>query len=61
VAAGAQLAGTLRPGQARIAVLAALLAAEDPTAAAAALRRILGTAPQALPASELYLVERVGK
>lgn len=78
-AAGALLAGTLRPGQARIAVLAALLAAADPAVGGAAdsssaadldgaagraatiLRGILETAPQALPASELYLVDRVGK
>lgn len=89
VAGGAQLAGTLRPGQARIAVLAALLSATTPAAAPAsrdasaadaggapvpapvpvpdpvvarhALERILAAAPQNLPASELYLVDRVGK
>jgi L-asparaginase len=89
VAGGAQLAGTLRPGQTRIAVLAALLSATTPAAAPAsrdasaadaggapvpapvpvpdpvvarhALERILAAAPQNLPASELYLVDRVGK
>ncbi|MFC4035433.1 asparaginase [Streptomyces polygonati] len=61
VAAGALLAGTLRPGQARIAILAALLAGGGPEAAESTLRRILDSTPQALPPSELYLVERVGK
>ncbi|HEY3478587.1 MAG TPA: hypothetical protein VGL02_06755, partial [Streptomyces sp.] len=93
VAAGALLAGTLRPGQARIALLASLLAtgatpaarAAVPAAAAGAalgtaeaagaapgatgagdaasvvLRRVLEAAPQAIPASELYLVDGVGK
>lgn len=42
--AGAVLAGTLRAGQARIAVLSALLAAESPEGRAAALRRIVGAA-----------------
>lgn len=68
VAAGALLAGTLKSGQARIAVLAALLAAQAPgqtpgdeLTADAALRRILETAPQALRTSELYLVDGVGQ
>jgi L-asparaginase len=39
--AGAVLAGTLRAGQARIAVLAALLTAESPEGRTAALRRIV--------------------
>ncbi|MBM9508351.1 asparaginase [Actinacidiphila acididurans] len=76
VAAGAQLAGALRPGQARIAVLASLLAADALSGAAAGsdaedaedadtdaeavLRQVLGTPGQALPASELYLVDGVG-
>jgi L-asparaginase len=76
-AAGARLAGTLRPGQARIAVLASLLAARGTTgtadsgagvpggAAEAArageiLDRVLRATPQALPVSELYLVDGVG-
>ncbi|MFC4516625.1 asparaginase [Streptomyces ehimensis] len=42
VAGGAVLTGTLRAGQARIAVLAATLAATDPAARAEALRRALG-------------------
>ncbi|MFJ2631262.1 asparaginase [Streptomyces sp. NPDC087422] len=78
VAAGGLLAGTLRPGQTRIAVLATLLSLTSPSSdlsrlpseqdgrsgtgtATAALRRILEAAPQALPASELYLVDGVGK
>jgi L-asparaginase len=58
-AAGALLTGTLKPGQARIAVLAALLAGEG-AQADAGLRRILEAAPKAAPASELYLVDGVG-
>jgi L-asparaginase len=72
VAAGGLLAGTLRPGQARIAVLATLLSQTSPAvrdrdpgaaavAATATLRRVLEAAPQALPASDLYLVDGVGK
>lgn len=95
VAAGGLLAGTLRAGQTRIAVLATLLAArsadaagqrgenradsrahsrqddgstgdrEDgagsPAGANGTLRRILEAVPQAVPASELYLVDGVGK
>ncbi|MEV6011863.1 asparaginase [Streptomyces sp. NPDC051976] len=65
VAAGALLAGTLRPGQARIALLATLLATRASGSgsddAAAVLRRVLEAAPQAIPASELYLVDGVGK
>lgn len=84
-AAGARLTGTLRPGQARIAVLASLLAARGASAidgpgatdgagaagartdAGAAARAgeildcVLRAAPQALPASDLYLVDGVGK
>jgi L-asparaginase len=66
VAAGAELAGTLRPAQARIAVLASLLAAVGPdgslpaTGPADVLRRVLRAEPQALPASELYLADGVG-
>ncbi|WP_327291093.1 asparaginase [Streptomyces sp. NBC_01198] len=64
-AAGALLTGTLKPGQARIAVLAALLAGRDAPAgedreAGARLRRILDTTPKAASASELYLVDGVG-
>ncbi|WKX69204.1 asparaginase [Streptomyces sp. XD-27] len=44
VAAGAVLTGTLRGGQARIAVLAAALAATDPSGRAHALRHALGGA-----------------
>jgi hypothetical protein len=33
----------------------------DPVVARHALERILAAAPQNLPASELYLVDRVGK
>lgn len=69
VAAGALLTGTLRSGQARIAVLAALLAAGSGTDAAGleradaaeTLRRILAAQAQSLPASELYLVDGVRK
>ncbi|WP_328913558.1 MULTISPECIES: asparaginase [unclassified Streptomyces] len=69
VAAGALLTGTLRSGQARIAVLAALLAAGSGTDgagleradAAETLRRILAAPAQSLPASELYLVDGVRK
>lgn len=43
--AGAVLTGTLRAGQARIAVLAALLATEDRDERTAVLRRIAGPAP----------------
>ncbi|MBY8880765.1 asparaginase [Actinacidiphila acidipaludis] len=60
-AAGAQLTGTLRPGQARIAVLAALLAAPSPQEAPETLRQVLAAAPQSLTRSDLYLVDRVGK
>jgi len=60
-AAGAQLTGTLRPGQARIAVLAALLAAPSPQDAPGTLRQVLAAAPQSLDRSDLYLVDRVGK
>lgn len=44
VAAGAVLAGTLRAGQTRIAVLAALLSAQGPEERTAALRRIVTSA-----------------
>jgi L-asparaginase len=60
LAAGARLAGSLRPAQARIALLAALLATpggEDP---GATLDQVLRAAPQALRTSELYLVDGVG-
>jgi L-asparaginase len=65
-AAGARLAGTLRPGQARIAVLASLLAAGAGGAARAGelLDEVLRATPQALPVTErsdLYLVDGVGK
>lgn len=60
VASGARLAGTLRPGQARIAVLAALLAAGT-GAADEILRDVLEPAPRAAPSSELYLVDGVGQ
>jgi L-asparaginase len=64
VAAGAELAGTLRPAQARIAVLAALLSAAGPDGAAAGpaavLHDVLLAEPQALPVSELYLADGVG-
>ncbi|CAG6393207.1 asparaginase [Streptomyces cocklensis] len=59
-AAGALLTGTLKPGQARIAVLAALLATGDAASADVELRRLLDTAPKTAPASELYLVDGVG-
>ncbi|WP_329178906.1 asparaginase [Streptomyces sp. NBC_01477] len=58
-AAGALLTGTLKPGQARIAVLAALLAGGG-AGAGAGLRRILDAAPRTAPASDLYLVDGVG-
>ncbi|MEU3721472.1 asparaginase [Streptomyces sp. NPDC031705] len=48
VAAGAVPTGTLRAGQARIAVLAALLSATDPAARTRALRAALGTPDPAL-------------
>ncbi|MFD3451059.1 asparaginase [Streptomyces sp. NPDC058691] len=50
-AAGAVLAGTLRAGQARIAVLSALLSATDPAGRTEALRRIVGTAQERTPAA----------
>ncbi|NUS16022.1 MAG: hypothetical protein HOY69_32255, partial [Streptomyces sp.] len=63
-AAGALLTGTLKPGQARIAVLAALLAAGGPdreTDAGTLLRAVLDPAAvRARPASDLYLVDGVG-
>jgi L-asparaginase len=61
-AAGAVLTGTLKPGQARIAVLASLLAGQDTrdADADAGLRRLLDAAPKAAPASDLYLVDGVG-
>ncbi|CAG7626741.1 asparaginase [Actinacidiphila bryophytorum] len=59
-AAGALLTGTLKPGQARIAVLATLLAVRDAEEADVELRRVLDTAPGPAPASELYLVDGVG-
>jgi L-asparaginase len=64
VAAGALLAGALKPGQARIAVLAALLAARGPAAggpdAGTLLRAVLEPAPPARQTSDLYLVDGVG-
>jgi L-asparaginase len=60
VAGGAELAGLLRPGQARIALLAALLATPGGGDARETLRQVLTAAPQSLPASELYLVDGVG-
>ncbi|MER7761639.1 asparaginase [Streptomyces sp. NPDC097619] len=51
VAAGAVPTGTLRAGQARIAVLAALLAADSPEARTEALRAALDAAPAKHPAS----------
>jgi L-asparaginase len=63
VAAGARLAGALKPGQARIAVRAALLAAgpgADGSAVGALLAGILDPAAQPRPASDLYLVDGVG-
>jgi L-asparaginase len=60
VAGGAQLAGLLRPGQTRIALLAALLATPHGGDARETLRQVLTAAPQSLPASELYLVDGVG-
>ncbi|MFC9328908.1 asparaginase [Kitasatospora sp. NPDC057015] len=47
VAAGALPTGTLRAGQARIAVLAALLATPDPAGRRAVLRRVLAASPDA--------------
>lgn len=49
VAAGAVLTGTLRAGQARIAVLSAALATTDPAGRADALRHALGTPVAAEP------------
>lgn len=49
-AAGGVLAGTLRAGQARVAVLAALMSAQSPAERADALRRIIGTAEDRTPA-----------
>ncbi|MFJ9912895.1 asparaginase [Actinacidiphila glaucinigra] len=48
-AAGGVLAGTLRAGQARVAVLAALMSAQSPAERADALRRIIGTAEDRTP------------
>jgi L-asparaginase len=45
-AAGAVLTGTLRPGQARISVLAALLSTAAPAERSAQLHRIIGAAPK---------------
>lgn len=62
-AAGAWLTGSLRPAQARIAVLASLLAAgpgTDGGKAAELLQGILDPAPQPRSASDLYLVDGVG-
>jgi L-asparaginase len=59
-AAGALLTGTLKPGQARIAVLATLLAVRDAAEADVELRRVLDTTPKPAPASQLYLVDGVG-
>ncbi|MER6095856.1 asparaginase [Streptomyces sp. NPDC001728] len=50
VAAGALLTGTLRAAQARIALLAALLAESDPARATALLRRVLDGPVRAEPA-----------
>jgi L-asparaginase len=70
VAAGARLAGTLRAGQTRIAVLAALLAAaasrtadgtQEAEDAGEVLRRVLANTPQSLPTSEPYVVDGVGQ
>jgi len=60
VAAGAVLTGTLRPGQARIALLAALLATPPGGDARETLRQVLRAEPQSLPASDLYAVDGVG-
>ncbi|SDO09146.1 asparaginase [Actinacidiphila guanduensis] len=60
VAAGAQLAGTLRPAQTRIALLAALLATPRGQDAGQTLHTVLSAAPQALSRSELYLADGVG-
>ncbi|GHF58412.1 L-asparaginase [Streptomyces mashuensis] len=49
-AAGAVLTGTLRAGQARIAVLSAVLATADPAARTRVLREALGTTPKPAPA-----------
>jgi L-asparaginase len=65
-AAGALLTGSLKPGQARIAVLAALLAAGGPDRgpddadAGTLLRGLLAPAAAQRPASDLYLVDGVG-
>jgi L-asparaginase len=62
-AAGARLTGALKPAQARIAVLAALLAAgpgTDSGKAAELLQGILDPAPRPRPTSDLYLVDGVG-
>ncbi|MFG1806056.1 asparaginase [Streptomyces sp. NPDC049040] len=60
VAAGALLTGTLKPGQARIALVASLLSGDGAAGSDAGLRRILDAAPEATPESELYLVDGVG-
>lgn len=60
VAAGAELAGTLRPGQARIALLAALLGTPRGGDTAETLRRVLRAEPQSLPVSDLYAADGVG-
>ena len=60
VAAGAELAGTLRPGQARIALLAALLGTAPGGDTGETLRRVLRAEPQSLPVSDLYAADRVG-
>lgn len=60
VAAGALLTGTLRPAQARIALLAALLATPRGGEPRETLRRVLSGEPQALPASDLYVADGVG-
>jgi L-asparaginase len=60
VAGGADLAGTLRPGQARIALLAALLGTAPDGDARETLRQVLKAEPQSLPASDLYAVDGVG-
>jgi L-asparaginase len=59
VAGGARLAGTLRPGQARIAVLAALLATPEGGDAGETLDAVLRAEPQGSRRSELDLVDRV--
>ncbi|MCC3771259.1 asparaginase [Streptomyces sp. UNOC14_S4] len=52
VAAGAVLTGTLRAGQARIAVLSAALSTTDPAGRDRALRHVLGSAPAATVTTE---------